>query len=92
MATKISDTEMTSDVTRHTATRTCGGWTVTWLPGRTLTRDEAITAMTIAEMIIERAHILADPASKLWWFIDGWADELGVTTAFAVAETSWDAE
>lgn len=92
MATKISDTEMTSDVTRHTATRTDDGWTVTWLPGRTLTRDEAVTAMTVAEMVIERAHILADPSSKLWWFVDGWAAELGVTTAFAVAEVSQDAE
>jgi hypothetical protein len=60
MATKISDTEMTSDITRHTATHTDDGWTVTWLPGRTLTRDEAITAMTVAEMVIERAQILAD--------------------------------
>jgi hypothetical protein len=91
MAVKISDTEMTSDITRHTATRTDDGWTVTWLPGRTLTRDEAITAMTVAEMVIERAHILADPSSKLWWFVDGWAAELGVTAAFAVAEVSLDA-
>jgi hypothetical protein len=91
MATKISDTEMTSDITRHAATRTYGGWTVTWLPGRTLTRDRAITAMTVAEMIIERAHILSDPSSKLWWFVDGWAAELGVTAAFAVAGVSQDA-
>ena len=88
MAIKISETEMTSDITRHTATRTDGGWTVTWLSGRTLTENEAITAMTVAEMVIERAHILANPSSKLWWFMDGWAAELGVTTAFAFAEAS----
>lgn len=88
MAIKISEAEMTSDITRHTATHVDDGWTVTWLPGRTLTQNEAITAMTIAEMVIERAHILADQSSKLWWHMDGWAEELGVTTAFAVARAS----
>ena len=91
MTIKISDTEMTSDITRHTATCTDSGWTVTWLPRRTFTQNEAITAMTVAEMVIERAHILADPTSKLWWHMEGWADELGVTAAFAVAEVSRDA-
>jgi hypothetical protein len=92
MGIKIGDTEMTSDVTRHTATRTGDGWAITWLPGRTLTQNEAITAMTVAEMVIERAHILADPSSKLWWHMDGWAAELGVTAAFAVAEASLSPE
>jgi hypothetical protein len=88
MTIKISDTEMTSDITRHTATDTEDGWAVTWLPGRTLTQNEAITAMTVAEMVIERAHILADPSSKLWWHMDGWADELGISGPNAVAEAS----
>jgi hypothetical protein len=92
MSIKISDTEMTSDVTRHTATGTNDGWTVTWLPGRTLTENEAITAMKVAEMVIERAHILADPSSKLWWHMDGWAAELGVTAPFAVVEASLSPE
>ena len=99
MATKISDTEMTSDTTRHKAELvklpsplTGYSWQVTWLPGQHLTRDQAVTAMTIAEMVVERAHILADPSSKLWWHIDGWAAELGITGPHAVAEASLSPE
>jgi hypothetical protein len=91
----ITDSEMTSDTTRHKAELvklpsplTGYSWQVTWLPGRHLTRDEAITAMTITEMLIERAHVLADPASKLWWHVDGWAEELGLSRADAVALAS----
>ena len=53
MATKITDSEMTSDQTRHTAAAVSGSrygsWTVTWLPGTCLSYNQAITAMTIAE-------------------------------------------
>jgi hypothetical protein len=97
---KISDSEMTSDQTRHTAVVVPGAvieggptaWSVSWLPGRLLLRNQAITAMTIAEMVVERAHILADASSKLWWHMDGWAAELGLTGAFAVAEASLSLE
>ncbi len=34
--------------TSHTATRYGAGWVVSWLPGRVLTQDEAVTAMKIA--------------------------------------------
>ena len=52
------------------------GWEVSWLPGQTLDRNTAITAM-----------ILADTAAKddlreghrLWPHIQGWAAELGLT-------------
>ncbi|MGH3296928.1 MAG: hypothetical protein ACRDP7_34555 [Trebonia sp.] len=97
MATKISDSEMTSDQTRHTARAWPVPdeptlWSVTWLPGRALTRDQAVTAMTIAEMVVERANILADSSSKLWWHMDGWAAELGITGPHAVAEASLSPE
>jgi hypothetical protein len=95
----ISDTDMTSDQTRHTAKLvklpsplTGYSWQVTWLPGQHLTRDQAITALTIAEMVIERAHILADPESKLWWHMDGWAEELRLSRADAVAMASMPPE
>lgn len=50
---------MTSDQTKHTAQWSQhaaadgeGAWVVSWLPGRRLlTRDQAITAMTLAEMV-----------------------------------------
>ncbi|MFC5946644.1 hypothetical protein, partial [Micromonospora harpali] len=41
---------ITSTVTLHTATRAPEGhWTVSWLPGRALDYNAAITAMTLAE-------------------------------------------
>lgn len=88
---------MTSDQTRHAATAwPVPGeptlWSVTWLPGRVLTRDQAVTAMTIAEMVVERAHILADSSSRLWWHMNGWAEELGITGPNAVAEASLSPE
>lgn len=92
MSTKITDTEMTSDLTRHAARAADGGWAVSWLPGRTLTRDEAITAMTIAEAVAEHADDLADPAHKLWWHMNGWAAELGLSGPCAVAEASLSPE
>lgn len=96
---RISETDMTSDHTRHTASRPHKAlpgeppmWSVTWLPGRKLTHDQAITAMTIAEMVVERAEILADKSAKLWWHMDGWAAELGLTGPHAVAEASMSPE
>jgi hypothetical protein len=91
---------MTSDQTRHTAAVVPGAvieggptaWSVSWLPGRLLLRDQAITAMTIAEIVAERASILADPSSKLWWHVNGWAEELGITGPEAVAEASLSPE
>ena len=80
MATRITDTEMTSDLTGHAAQAAPGGgWAVSWLPGRVLTRDQAITSMTIAEFVIARAADMADSQHETWLFIDGWAAELGIT-------------
>jgi len=80
MATRITDTRMTSDLTRHTAQAAPGGgWAVSWLPGRVLTRDQAMTGMTIAEAVNIHADDLADSQHKMWLFIDGWVAELGIT-------------
>lgn len=100
MSTKITDTEMTSDQTRHTAAVVPGAiieggptaWGVSWLPGRLLLRDQAITAMTLAEVISTRADDLADNASRLWLHVDGWAAELGITGPLALAEASMSPE
>lgn len=63
MTLLITDAAITSDVTGHTAVfvgdMDTGAqivpdcWTVSWLPGNYLTRNLAITAMTIAEEIAE---------------------------------------
>jgi len=89
VATRISSTEMSSTETRHTARAAdSGGWTVSWLPGRTLTQNQAVTAMTIAEAVKVHADDLADNGSAWWLQIDGWASELGITGPHAVAEAS----
>lgn len=84
---------MTSDQTRHTARAADdGGWTVSWLPGRTLTRNQAVTAMTIAEAVGAHADDLADNGGRWWLHVDGWAAELAITGPFAVAEASLSPE
>jgi hypothetical protein len=102
VSTRITGAAMTSNATRHTATvdpRVVdvveGGptaWKVSWLPGRLFTRNQAITAMTIAEAVAVHADDLADNASRWWLHIDGWAAELGITGPNAVAEASLSPE
>ncbi len=82
----ITDTSMSSPATPHTATATGGGWTVSWLPGRTLDRNQATTAMTIADIVGTAGVPRAD--DPIWLFLDGWAAELSLTAPSAVARAS----
>jgi hypothetical protein len=82
----ITDTSMSSPATPHTATATGGGWMVSWLPDRTLTRDQATTAMVIANIVGHRGVPRAD--DSMWLHLDGWAAELGLTAPTAVARVS----
>jgi hypothetical protein len=88
----ITDTHMSSPDTPHTATVTGGGWEVSWLPGRTLDRNQAITAMTIASTIGGTGVPRAD--DPVWLHLDGWAAELSMTAPGAVVRVSeppaWD--
>ena len=84
----INDTTMTSDQTAHTARLAPGSdhlWEVSWLPGRVLDRNSAITAMTLAghagEPDLNERH-------RLWPFIQSWAAELGLTGADAINRAS----
>jgi hypothetical protein len=54
---------------------------VSWLPGRALDRNSAITAMTLADLTGEHG---LDERHQLWPFIQGWAAELGLTGSDAV--------
>ena len=87
MTLTINDSSMTSDRTAHTARHTPdrNGWEVSWLPGQTLDRNTAITAMT-------RADTAAEPglreSHRLWPHIQSWAQELGLTAPDAIAQAA----
>jgi hypothetical protein len=90
MALKITNTEMTSDITRQAARFSenaaadgGGAWLVPWVPARLLTQNQAVTAMTIAEVVT--AHAVDDDEFADWRkHVDGWAAELGVTGPWAI--------
>ncbi len=84
MTLTITDAAMTSDQTAHTARLAPGSehlWEVSWLPGRALDRNSAITAMTLAghagQGDLNEQH-------QIWPFIQGWAAELGLTGSDAI--------
>lgn len=91
MGTTITNTEMTSTATRHTARSEDGSaWSVTWLPGRVLDRNQAVTAMSIAECV--DAALDPDAPQRVWPHVAGWAAELGLSDVDAVAEASLSPE
>jgi hypothetical protein len=77
----LSEALMHSDSTPHAARRQGDGtWRVTWLPDRTLSRDQALTAMKLAELIdagLERGN-------RHWPSIDSLAAELGMFSPAAI--------
>ena len=88
MTLTINDTTMTSDQTAHTARQASGSqhlWEVSWLPGRVMDRNSAITAMTLADLTGEGE---LNERHRLWPFIESWAAELGLTGSEAVDRTS----
>ncbi len=87
MTLTIHDTTMTSDQTAHTARQapSRNGWEVSWLPGQTLDRNTAITAMTLADLTGEGD---LHEGHRLWPHVQGWAAELGLTGPEAVAAAS----
>jgi hypothetical protein len=90
-----NDRTMTSDRSPHAARLAPGTqdhWEVSWLPGRFLTRDQAVTAMTLAETCSTTA---APDPERHWPFIEGWAEELGLPASHAItritAAPAWTA-
>ena len=65
-------------------------WTVTWLPGRNLTRGQAVAAMELAEAVGQIAPDAGPEAYSpgLWQRLDSWAAELGLTGPDAVVRAS----
>ncbi len=87
MTLTINDTTMTSDQTAHTARHAPerNGWEVSWLPDQVLDRNTAITAMTLADTAAEQD---LHEGHRLWPFIQGWAEEVGLTAPDAIARAS----
>jgi hypothetical protein len=87
MTLTINDTTMTSDQTGHTARHepSRNGWQVSWLPGRVLDRNTAITAMVLADISTDER---VREGHRLWPHIQGWAAELGLTGPDAIARAT----
>ena len=58
---------------------------MSWLPGRALDRNSAITAMVLADTSADER---VREGHRLWPHIQGWAAELGLTGTDAVAAIS----
>jgi hypothetical protein len=83
----INNSSMTSDRTGHTARHAPdrNGWEVSWLPGRTLDRTTAITAMVLADTAAEPD---VREGHRLWPLIQSWAQELGLNAPDAITRAA----
>jgi hypothetical protein len=77
---RVSADTATSTHTDHTATNHGDHWTVTWLPGRLLDQNQAITAMLLAEEV----GCGLRPGDWVPPVVKGWAEELDMRPAIAV--------
>jgi hypothetical protein len=88
VALTILDDSISSDRTWHAACLVPHEghlWEVSWLPGRCLDRNSAITAMVLADVT---AHGEVNAGHRLWIHVEGWAAELGLTALDVLAATS----
>jgi hypothetical protein len=88
MALRFTYDAITGDRTPHTARRTPGHedtWEVSWLPGQSLDRTRAVTAMALAETNGARTP---QPADRYWPHLETWAASLGLTARDAFARIS----
>lgn len=81
MTLTIGEHLMTSTVTRHVAAGDdSDGWGVSWLPGKRLDRNQAVSAVTLAEFIESGTA----EGSKDWPLVRALAGELGLNAQEAV--------
>jgi len=79
MTLTITDDHISSDRTAHSARPVHGqqhAWEVSWLPGRSLDRNSAITAMVLAD-VTAPGGVHAGHRDRI--HVEGWAAELGIT-------------
>lgn len=81
MSLHIASNLMYGDTTEHTAREEDGTWTVTWLPGRALDRNQAVSAMQIAVAVAASV----EPGDLRFIHVEGWSAELGLSGRDAVA-------
>ncbi|MFI5781229.1 hypothetical protein [Nocardia sp. NPDC051570] len=61
MSVQVDQAWIVSDRSAHRAKSVgMGGWAVSFLPGRTLTKEQAIRAIQIAEMVTATAELAQD--------------------------------
>lgn len=85
MTLHIGVDRMTCEGSPHVAWRVSGPdapqrWRVSWLPDRRLTRNEAISAMSLVEALAPSGHPDRDNSAA----VAGWACELGLTPAAVI--------
>jgi len=88
MTLTIQDDSISSDHTMHTARLAPGHehtWHVSWLPGRLMDRNPAITAMVLADVVVT-GEVEARP--RLWPHIEGWVAELGLSAPDVLTRAS----
>ncbi|MEU8364367.1 hypothetical protein AB0C27_50950 [Nonomuraea sp. NPDC048882] len=73
----MTDTHMTSDNCPNVAELRDGRWSITGYPGRTFDRNQAITAMLLAELLTRRPF----PQDRTELLAACWRAELGITEA-----------
>lgn len=80
MAIRPTSKVMISDRTGHTARRVdpdeATGWELSWLPGRRVSRNQAMTGMVLAEFLASGVH---PGQPRRWAHVTSWAGELGLT-------------
>ncbi|HUR02504.1 MAG TPA: hypothetical protein VM347_08190 [Nonomuraea sp.] len=78
MTIRITADRMTCDRSGHVADRLPDGqWTVTSHPGHRFDLNQAITALTLAEVLLTAPP----PDDPMWLHIAAWRSELGPTAA-----------
>jgi hypothetical protein len=88
MTLTILDDVISSDRTAHSARVLPGPtrlWEVSWLSGRSLDRNAAITAMVLADVTGSGDM---HPGHRLWIHVEGWAAELGLTAPDVLTRTT----
>jgi hypothetical protein len=80
--TRIGELFMCSDVTPVIAVKTADGWAVSWISGRCVDRNQAITAMTVAEVLASGVC----PGARMWPHVEDWVTgELGLPMTAVLA-------